>query len=1069
MSFAIRFQLPRILCLIACCGLLAGSAAALPDVVVNEVSIVPSSPSAGQQVDVLAVIANVGTTSTPSGVAVGTGFQIGGAYLGSFFVRQNGGVGPTVPLAAGSTFFGSSDAQWTAVEGTHQICAFVDDIDRFTESNENNNSRCTTVTVAPPPQPDVIISGLTLTPSQPIDGDTVTVRATIRNVGNLSTPSGIAVGSGVQVNGAYLGSFFVRNGSGQTVPLGINQSFLGTADSTWSAVAGTHQICAFADDIDRFAESNENNNSRCVSVTVAPPPQPDVRVTSITLNPSQPLAGDSVTVQATVRNDGNASTPSGVDVRTTVRADGSLLGSFLVTDGAGQSTTLGAGQSFTGGPAQQWTASQGSHQICVKADDPNLIAESNDGNNQLCTQIQVGAPDPCSRRLTPADFGTVNGPLLPAHTTVANQLINQSGCSDVTLTLAPGTYAFEPNQPHRGIDLLGDLGGPTSANVTVEFEAGQYYFNHELFFSGFSAGKNLIVEGAGMNSSQLTFCQNPPSCACVDTSSAPGCQPAYKSWSMLHFRRHPKQVVVRNLSLAGEKFNNDGDFDWEFEIGVNLCLDASTCRDVMIDAIAVDGAKYSVLSKNATGLTIMNSHFEDSNIAYLPATGEHRQVLLYDNDIFNQVKGEGSKYGVFSNDGLVDSAMVKNRISNVAERGIYPGTGTDGLWIHDNEIVNAGTSGSGAGVNLGKSSINDVLVSGNDINNIGDGVNNGGLGSLPITDNDEGTYTVGAFPVGSTTVWPNLQWNGYGITVSGASGSNGAIGLVKNQISATASHGIKINPGSSRVMVYDNQVTGAGVNGLSIVPGYAYAGQYGYVQKGSIGDIWVQDNTFSYNARGGIEIVPRGLPLFDVPSVCETPDGCTHAHEPFGVCGQVSGNLLCLDLYNPTTCGNFCYQKTWQGYQVDMHANTIKGNSMANLIIDDIRQPGSGINAHYSISGMTPNTIDPNWTHNFHLYPNETTGQAALSGSCVSHTEGVSVSRSDNAAVANYGALVNRVKTFTFKVFEGNQWIDTVLWTDSRYDYELIDFAVNAPTTCTSGTKPAEGAKEKGGTFGFGD
>ena len=140
------------------------SGAKLPDVVVTTVSISPASPSPGQPVTFSAVVRNVGLGATPSGVAVGVAYFIDGAY------KTWGSVGG--PLAAGaSVTIGTQGGAWTATSGNHTLKALADDVNRFAESNENNNSRSLTFSVGSP-APTGSLFGINLDPANPAGNPT---------------------------------------------------------------------------------------------------------------------------------------------------------------------------------------------------------------------------------------------------------------------------------------------------------------------------------------------------------------------------------------------------------------------------------------------------------------------------------------------------------------------------------------------------------------------------------------------------------------------------------------------------------------------------------------------------------------------------------------------------------------------------------------------------------------------------------------------------------------------------------------------------------------------------------
>lgn len=137
---------------------IASGAAALPDVVVDSVTVSPASPVAGQSVTFSAVVRNAGSAATPAGVVIGVGYLVDGAQVS--FGTVNG------PLAAGaSVTVGTTSASWTAVAGAHTITAVADDINRFAESSETNNSRALGLSVGGSAAANVF--GLNIDPANP--------------------------------------------------------------------------------------------------------------------------------------------------------------------------------------------------------------------------------------------------------------------------------------------------------------------------------------------------------------------------------------------------------------------------------------------------------------------------------------------------------------------------------------------------------------------------------------------------------------------------------------------------------------------------------------------------------------------------------------------------------------------------------------------------------------------------------------------------------------------------------------------------------------------------------------
>lgn len=98
--------------------------------------------------------------------------------------------------------------------------------------------------------PDLIVSGLTISPQDPAPGTEVEISARITNTGNQD--------SGRFYVALYLNGDRIDN---QHIPLGLDSGETKSINFTWTAVAGHHQIRIKADDpFDKVNESNESNN-----------------------------------------------------------------------------------------------------------------------------------------------------------------------------------------------------------------------------------------------------------------------------------------------------------------------------------------------------------------------------------------------------------------------------------------------------------------------------------------------------------------------------------------------------------------------------------------------------------------------------------------------------------------------------------------------------------------------------------------------------------------------------------------------------------------------------------------
>jgi hypothetical protein len=229
---------------------------------------VPASLAAGATSQVSITVRNTGTTTwgAQSAIRLATassntngvefvGYQCGG-YMNSVVDGRVYTCSSVAPGASHTYVFtirmpaGASGSRQLALQMVREGVAFF------------GASRGWTVSVTGA-RPDVVVDSVTVSPSLPVAGQAVTFSAVVRNAGNAPTPSGVVIGVGYLVNGTQV-TFGTVSG-----PLAAGASVtVGTTNASWTAVAGNHTVTAVADDINRFAESNETNNSRQIALSV---------------------------------------------------------------------------------------------------------------------------------------------------------------------------------------------------------------------------------------------------------------------------------------------------------------------------------------------------------------------------------------------------------------------------------------------------------------------------------------------------------------------------------------------------------------------------------------------------------------------------------------------------------------------------------------------------------------------------------------------------------------------------------------------------------------------------------
>ncbi|MCF7859823.1 MAG: T9SS type A sorting domain-containing protein [Candidatus Cloacimonetes bacterium] len=150
---------------------------AKPDLIVSDIKISPSSPTAGESATITATLKNQGAVSCGTFYLK---YYIDGSEIGTDAV--SGGLNAGSPdTETISTTVNSS--------GNHTVKVIVDYDNRISEGNETNNTRQETYYWNPPPKPDLIVESIEITPSNPTTEDNIVVKVWIENIGNASSGS----------------------------------------------------------------------------------------------------------------------------------------------------------------------------------------------------------------------------------------------------------------------------------------------------------------------------------------------------------------------------------------------------------------------------------------------------------------------------------------------------------------------------------------------------------------------------------------------------------------------------------------------------------------------------------------------------------------------------------------------------------------------------------------------------------------------------------------------------------------------------------------------------------------
>ncbi|MDY7085975.1 MAG: discoidin domain-containing protein [Actinomycetota bacterium] len=273
----------------------------------------------------------------------------------------------------------------------------------------------------PAPNPDLTVTGTTVSPAAPVETDTITLSATVRNAGGLASPA-----SNVSF---YLGTTKVGTANVAALAAGASATVsagIGARD------AGSYSVVAKVDEAGTVIESNEANNSFTSSLTVTPVSSSDLVASAVSWSPGNPTAGNTVTFSVTLKNQGSAASAGGGHGVTLTVLNGSSVVRTLTGSWSG---TLAAGASSPAITLGTWTAANGRYTVrTVIAGDANELPVKQ-ANNTSERPFFVGRGANMPYDMYEAEDGTIGGgaAIVGPNRTIGDLAGEASGRRAVTL------------------------------------------------------------------------------------------------------------------------------------------------------------------------------------------------------------------------------------------------------------------------------------------------------------------------------------------------------------------------------------------------------------------------------------------------------------------------------------------------------------------------------------------------------------------------------------------------------------------------------------------------------------
>lgn len=231
------------------------NAAALPDLIVEDITKDVSQLAVGKPAVLGAVIKNTGAAASPA-TPHRVKFEIGGSPVAFSTNYANA-------LSVSASITVVADNSWIpAASGSLTTVATVNYTGTISESNTANNTFSKVLTVVDLPNLDV--TDIAWAPASPVIGDSVVLTAVVHNGGLGSTPQGIA-----HVVNFYVSGNLVASATANTESLAASASRTLTADSVWlPSSAGTFALLADVNPDQLFDETDFTNNTYTENVTI---------------------------------------------------------------------------------------------------------------------------------------------------------------------------------------------------------------------------------------------------------------------------------------------------------------------------------------------------------------------------------------------------------------------------------------------------------------------------------------------------------------------------------------------------------------------------------------------------------------------------------------------------------------------------------------------------------------------------------------------------------------------------------------------------------------------------------
>jgi len=312
------------------------------------------------------------------------------------------------------------------------------------------------------PNPDLQITAITASPASPVETDSISLTATVRN-------------NGTAASGATNVNFYLATAQGTVLAGTANVAGLaagGQANVTANAgprTAATYTVSAKVDEGNTVIEQDEGNNAFTsgTALVVQPVQSSDLIAAPVAWSPGNPSAGNSVAFTVIIKNQGTQASAGGAHgVTLTLRNE---AGATIATLTGSYTGTIAAGASSPVLNLGSWTAVNGKYTVhTVLAADTNELSVKQ-ANNTTDLPLFVGRGANMPYDMYEAEDGTVGGgaSIVGPNRTIGDLAGEASGRKAVTLNATGSSVSWTTRRSTNTVVVRFSIPDGTTSSVNV--------------------------------------------------------------------------------------------------------------------------------------------------------------------------------------------------------------------------------------------------------------------------------------------------------------------------------------------------------------------------------------------------------------------------------------------------------------------------------------------------------------------------------------------------------------------------------------------------------------------------